>query len=631
MIRIAPAPLGRRLRPMRALLLGTVFAGLAATGALAETLTVTGIASGGTTGALYELAVPTVEVVDGNINEGAVRGLFTGAAGSLDTLATLTAKSVTVPEIKVTYPAYAGGSGPMVITYRDLTLTDVTNGVAAAAHVGSAEFTGPENVTGSFGEMSTGRFDLAGLLAFYGLTSTTSGGAEMKEVYADFSFAGGTLSGGDLFSCEFGAAEVASFSARPLTQNMTEISALVAEAEAAQKAGTEVSAETTAKLVRFYTDIFTAFSSTPMTFEGFSCESKDDKGNPVAVASGPITMGGFEPAIYPEISLDDFSMTVEKDGHVNFGNFTWKQMDFTDAIATIQAATTLDEAFFTTNWRKLMPYFDGLSVADLDVDIADPETPGKRITGTMGGFDATLGNYVNGIPADIALSLTNFILPITAEMTDLPVADLLARGIDKLDVSLGTTFHWDEEASTIEVENVLIDLGVLGSINLSGTFGNATEALFADNPDEATAAALMMTLKTVTVEVEDRGIGALAFAAGAKEAGQPEAAYRTALAGMAQGMTLAFLGNTTEALTAAQQLGTFLTGASHLTLTITANDEAGISMADVAAAETNPAALAGKLTVVAEASGEPVELPLVEAPVSSVQDQKRDLKAPAAQ
>ena len=131
--------------------------------------------------------------------------------------------------------------------------------------------------------------------------------------------------------------------------------------------------------------------------------------------------------------------------------------------------------------------------------------------------------------------------------------------------------------------------------------------------------------------VEDRGIGSLAFAAGAKEAGQSEASFRTAVAGMAQGMTPAFLGNTTEALTAAQQLGTFLNGASHLKLTITSKDEAGIGLADLAAAESNPAALAGKLNVVAEASGEPVELPVLDAPAPSTQDEKRDLKAPAAQ
>ncbi|OEO31953.1 hypothetical protein VW23_013705 [Devosia insulae DS-56] len=628
MTRIASAPLGR-LRPMRALLLGSVFAGFAVTGASAETLSVTGIEIKGATGTMYDIAVPTVEVVDGNINEGAVRGLFTGAPGALDALATLDATSLSIPELRMTSDL-GEGAGTLVITYRDITLNNIADGVAASAHVGSADLTGPENLTATFGEMSTSRFDLASLLGFYGLTTATAG-TEMKEVYTDFKFSGGSLKGGDVVNCDFGAAELGSFSARPLKQSMTEINALVMEAEAAQKAGTDVAPETVAKLVRFYADMFTAFSSTPMTFEGFSCSGKDDKGNPLTVASGPITVGGFEPAIYPEISLDDFDMTVENDGFLKFGNFTWKQMDFTAAIAAIEAATTLDEAYFTANWRKLVPALDGMSLTDLTIDVPDPESSGKRITGTLGAFDATLGNYVNGIPANISLNLANFILPITADMTDLPVADLLARGIDKLDISLGTKLAWDQATQTIKVDDVLIDMGALGRVNLSGTFGNATQSLFADNTDEATMAAMLLTLRDVTIEIEDRGMSALAFAAGAKDAGQSEAAFRTAVAGMAQGMTLAFLGNTTEALTAAQQLGTFLSGASHLKLTITAKDEAGIGLADLAAAETNPAALAGKLNVVAEASGEPVELPVLDTPAPSTQDEKRDLKAPAAQ
>jgi hypothetical protein len=629
MIRTAPAPLGR-LRPMRAFLLGTVFAGLAISSASAETLSVTGITQG-TSGSVYELSVPSVEVVDGNINEGAVRGLFTGAPGALDALATLNAKSLTIPEIKISYPSYVEGAGPSTVTYRDITLTDVTNGVAAAAHIGGADFSGAESVTGTFGEMSVGRFDLAALLGFYGLTTAPAAGTEMKEVYTDFKFSGGSLKAGDVFNCTFGTGELGGFSARPLQHNFAEVNNLVMEAEAAQKAGTEVAPETVDKLVRFYADMFTAFSSTPMTFTGFDCSGKDEKGNPLTVASGPITIGGFEPAIYPAISLDDFDMTVENDGFLKFGNFTWKKMDFTAAVAAIEAAAKLDEAYFTANWRKLVPALDGMSLADLSIDVPDPEAEGKRITGTLGAFDATLGNYVNGIPADIALSLSNFILPITAEMTDLPVADLLARGVDQLDISLGTKLAWDQASSTIKVDDVLIDMGALGRVNLSGTFGNATEALFGDNTDQATLAAMMLTLRDVTIEVEDRGMGSLAFAAGAKEAGQSEASFRTAVAGMAQGMTLAFLGNTTEALTAAQQLGTFLNGASHLKLTITSKDEAGIGLADLAAAETNPAALAGKLNVVAEASGEPVELPVLEAPAPSTQDEKRDLKAPAAQ
>lgn len=627
MTRTDLAPLGR-LRPLRVVLLGTVFAGVFATGALAETLTVTNLTGGNPQ--LYKVTIPSIEIVDGNLVEADVRTVFEGAAGAWDKLAALDAKSVTIPEITVSSSVEGSTTGPITYTYRDIALTDIVDGVAQSAAVTSTEMSGAGVFTGTFGEMAARQFDIGGLLGFYGFTTPAEPSTELKPVYADLTFAGGTLAGGDMFSCTIGAAEAASFSARPLRTNIGEMQSLILEAEAAQTAGTTLEPEKIKQLVLFYTDLLTAFASSPMSFDGFSCSGKDDKGQPMTINAGTMSVAGFQPAIYPEFALNDLviDVTGEQGGHVNLGNFTWKQMDFSTAIEVLESAVTMDEAFFAANWRKLIPAMDGFSLAALDIDVPNPEMPAQRSIATIGSFDATLGNYINGIPADIALKLVNLVVPVTDDMKDVPVAELKARGITQFDVSLGTDLAWDAATSTIKVDDVLIDLGQLGKVNFSGTFGNAGEALFSDNTDEAMQAAMLLTLKDITVKVEDRGIGSFLVAAGAKDSGQTEESFRTAMAGMAQGMTMAFLGNSTEALTAAQQLGVFLQGSSNLTMTITANDEAGIGLADLAALETNPTVLAGKITVVAEASGEPVTLPLVEGG-ATVQDQKRDLKAPA--
>lgn len=627
MIRFDLASHGR-LRPVRTLLLGSVFAGIFAGGALAETLTVNDIVW--PESPLYDVTIPSVEIVDGNVDEAAVRAMFSGAPGAWDTLATLDAASVTIPEITIASSPAGEEAGLVSYTYRDIVLTNVVDGVAASATVAATEFSSAETVTGTFGEMAVSDFDVGGLLGFYGLTTPAGGvpSTEFKQIYSDFTFAGGTLGSPDLFSCTFGAASAGGFSARPLKMNMNDLQALVVEAEKAQQEGTEFPPEKVKQLVLFYTDMLTAFSTTPMSFDGFDCNGKDDKGQPMTIAAGTMTAGAFEPAIYPEFALNDFRVEVPGEGHVTLGNFTWKQMDFSTAIEILEAAAVMDEEFFAANWRRLIPEMDGFSFAALDIDVPSPEQEGERALATVGAFDATLGNYVNGIPADIAFSLLNLVIPITEDMTEVPVADLKARGITTFDISLGTDISWDEATSTIEVSDVLIDFGSLGKVNLSGTFGNATPALFSDDNDEAMMAAMAITLKDMTVDIEDRGIASMLVATGAKEAGQPEESFRTAMAGMAQGMTLAFLGNSTEALSAAQQLGVFLQGASNLSVTITANDEAGIGLADLAEAETNPAALAGKLTIVAEASGEPVTLPIIE-DGKTIQEQKRDLKAPA--
>lgn len=634
------APFGR-MRIMRATLLGTVFAGALVTAASAETLTVTDLEA--SYAGIYTVTVPSIEIVDGNIDEATIRAMFENAAGAWDALATLDATSVTIPSITVTTTMAAmdgsdttseaateAGAGILTYTYNDLVLTDVVDGFAATATIASWDLAIADFVTGAFGEAQTDGVDLAGMFSLYGLGTSTAAAGEFRQLYGESRMNGGTISGGEMFSCTIGGAEGGAFSARPLKYDLEDAQRLILEAQAAETGGTEFSPEKIKELVLIYTDILTAFSTTPVSFDGFDCSGKDEKGDALAISAGAMSAGAFEPAIYPEFALNDFNMVLEGEtaGNIALGNFTWKKMDFTTAIEVLESAATLDEAFFMANWRKLIPLMDGFSLAGLDIDAPNPEAAGQRVTASLGGFDATLGNYINGIPADIAFSLVNLVLPITEDMKDLPIAELKARGITTLDISLGTDLAWDAATSTIAVNDVLIDLGTLGKINLSGTFGNASEALFSDNTDEATMAAMMLTLKDVTVSIEDRGIGSFLVAQGAQEAGQPEEAFRTAMAGMAQGMTLAFLGNSTEALTAAQQLGLFLQGASNLTMTITANDPAGLGLADIAEAETNPTALAGKITVTAEASGEPVTLPLVDG-AETVQDQKRDLKAPA--
>ena len=104
----------------------------------------------------------------------------------------------------------------------------------------------------------------------------------------------------------------------------------------------------------------------------------------------------------------------------------------------------------------------------------------------------------------------------------------------------------------------------------------------------------------------DRECGALALAdaAAAAEEATPEV-FHIVMAGMAQAMPLAMLGGR-EALRVSEALGAFVRGAPNLTITLTSTDPKGIGLAELMAAEDNPALLRDKVTVTAEASGEPV-------------------------
>lgn len=616
------------------LLLGTsvlVLAGPAA----AETLTLTDISIDAGTG----ITIPSVSVVDGNLSEEGLRALFSAEAGaSLASLATLDAASVTIPEIRMTMPSVSadGESMDATVVYRDLSLTDIADGVAATATLGSTAVEGTaggdDDFTIEFGAMSVEQFDIGALLAFYGFTS---GGAssEIVPVYSNFSFAGGSITGPG-FSCDIGGGEGGGFAARPLSVSMTEMAELTRRFEAAEAEGTAPSAEDITTIVHYYADVLTAFTSDPMTYDGLDCSGTGEDDEKFAVSVGPLSVGAFRPGIYPAFGLDDFAVSVEGDegGAVSFGNFTFKSIDFNDAIAVIRAAVSLDEAWFEANWRRIIPYFEGMALSDLEVDVPNPDNASERVAASLADLDITLGAYVNAIPSDFALSIVDLVVPLppTGEP---PLEELRARGITSLTLDAATSMVWNDADQTITVRDLLLDANELGSIRISGTLGNATSALFADSVEEATLAAQVLTIKDLTITLDDGGIGGLIVANAAREAGQPEGALRMQVSGLVQGMTLAVLGNTDDALVAAQSLGKFLGGsARNVKVTLVATDPAGLGLADVAAFEQNPTALAGKVTITAEASGDPVSLPEpAAAPAesgagASTQSEKRDLK-----
>ena len=594
-----PLPATRRhARPLLATAL-TAFC-LATPAAFAQTTTVTGIAVTGEGG--FKLTVPTVEMVDSSLDEAAVRAIFAGDfVGTADQLSALDAASIRIPEIRFAseFPGPDGTLQPSEVVYRDIELSGVTDGVARSTAVGSAEITAGAGVTITFGRMSSGMFDIGGVLGFYGL-GTRTGSQEMKPLYTDFVLEGMQIASPE-GECRFGAMRVGEFSARPVETPFTEVLAVLQELETTDSSGKQPDPEAIAKVVSYYLDLMTAFQSGPAEFDGFTCSGKSADGQAMQIASGPMTMDGFEPGTYPAVAIDDFRIDVENDGWMEFGNVTLKPMDFNAAIAALrEAAATLDEAWFAANWRKLVPAFDGLSLAGFSMDIPDPETPGQRLQAAIGAFDVSLGDYVNGIPATIGLSASDILVPLPPE-----AADVVALGLERLDLDYDIALRWDAAAANIVVDRFSFTDAALGSVNVSGTIGNATADLFSEDIAKAAAASLGLTLKDLEIEIADEGMSNLLIALAAKEQNQTPVVLRAMLSGLAQALPMAALGPSAESTALGTELRAFIEGKPNLKLTLTSKDPAGITLAEFEAAQQDPTALIGKLTIVAAASGEP--------------------------
>ena len=585
--------------------------------ALAQTLTVNDINYEGENG--FKVAIPTIEATGTNLDEAAIRNLFGGGLeAAAKTLSTLDAERISIPTLTVSTTAAIPGGEPTTTTYYDLELSGVSDGIATSATLGSAEVTGTSDTTVQIGEMPAGLLDLGAIAGFYGYAEPSE---ELKPVYSNFSIAGMEFAGPG-FTCAIGETRADEFSARPLKGTLEEMMKWTAELEAAEKDGTTPSPEVLKAAILYYVDLLTAFQSSPTVVDGLNCSGEDDDKNAVTVTAGPLNIGGFNPGIYPEVSLDGLKIDVANDGWMEFGGFLWKDMNLTGPIDVIRAnADNLTPDWFESNWRQLIPALAGFTIRGFAMDIPSEEPGSPRIQAKIGGLDLSLANYVNGIPADMVSSGSD--ISVTMPPESRPI--LSALGIDELVMGYGLAARWDQQTSTIVIDNVALTGQQLGGITMTGTIGNAGAQLFDSDPDVALAASMSMTVKDLTVSLDNQGFVPALIAFAALEQGQAPEALHVGFTGMAQALPLALLGATADAQSLSTALGAFFQGAPNLTIKLTAVDPNGIGLPELMAAQENPALLKGKVTITASADGPPLpftfpdlsSLPAPEAPAAT--------------
>lgn len=542
--------------------------------------------------------IPTIEARNSSIDEATLAEILRGdIAGHAEALAELDATSIGVPEIVVSVTSSQDGKRyDTTLTFTDLLFEDVIDGVAAGVSLGGIDMLTDEG-TFDFGAMSATSFDIGGMLGVYGLVDR--GSTEIETIYRDLVAEGGTLEA-DEVSCTFGAIAADEFRARPLRTSFADIMAM---AQAMEDDPEDIDPALLGQFLRIYADILTAFETSEITFDGLSCEGTDDEDRPLTFSIAGMTMGGMSPGVYPSISMDGFSIVVEGDGSVELDNFTVKPMDLGGIVATLEAAPErVDEAWFETNARALIPAMEGLSFVGLDIDIPDPDSAGTRIQASVGNFDLTLGSYRNGIPTSLDLSAANILADLPADSGDDTIQQLRALGITSVDAGFRVAAAWNEAASTIDVEEVSVTGADLATVLLAGTIANATADLFALENDTAVAAGMAVALKGLDLTVIDAGLSDIVLSVVAAEQNADPATLRPVFAGLAEGTVIAMMAGAADAAQLGGAINSFVSGkAKTLAIGIVAKTDPGLDFADLVAAESDPTVLLDKVDISAEA------------------------------
>lgn len=554
-----------------------------------------------TTDAQYSLdshvSIPTVIAVGSSMDETALRDVLTGGLGKhAGELATLSATSITIPEITLTMSSKAGdASATSTVSYKDLVLSNVKNGVAESASIGSATSQTQEG-TFTFGKMSTGLLDIGAILALYQMVPGGGPDAPMKPIYKDFTWDGAKFETPEV-SCDIGKIHTDEFDARPLRVSFGELMDASKQMEQAQTGATPPP-EAVGKVINFLTDVFQAFKSTPTSVGAINCSGKNKDGKDFTLGLGGVQMDGFSPGTYPAITLSDLNISAA-DGHIGLKSATFKSIDFSQPIAVLTAAgTDIAPAWFETNWRKIVPAWGGLSLSGLSVDVPDDKNPGERVQVEMADFDLSLSDYLNGVPTKITSFAHGVAVPLPADSEDDNAKMLKAIGITKINANYELAASWDRATQTVKVDKVSVSGNDLGSFLLTALAGNATEQLFNPDPQVEQAAAMGVTIKNITLTATDAGLGDKLVPLLAAQQHADPATYRTQLAGIAEGAALQMLGSTDAARALGVAVGDFLAGKTKsVSINVAAKDPNGISVPLLMQASNDPTVLASAVDI----------------------------------
>lgn len=553
-----------------------------------------------TTKARFEVTIPTIAAVGSSIDEATLRAIFSGDfVGHAEELATLSARSINIPELRITFdvPEKGGDAVSGEVILRDIAINSVANGIANEVSVGSSETATKDGGTVKFGKLSADSFDIGGLLGFYGLVKS-SPAVEPKVIYKNLAVEGGTMTTPEAI-CNIRGATVASFKARPLKVSFTDFIAIAQKMEVDDE---KPSPETIAQFVTFYVDLIDAVEVSPVKFAGFDCAGTTNEGKPLTVNVGPVTVGAFAHGRYPDVTVTDVKITAAGDGAMSLGEFQMKGFDVAKPLAVLKnAGTTLDDTWFETHYRELIPAFEGFAFSNVNIDVLDDKNPGERIKAAVENFDLTLKDYVNGIPTDISTVASHVVVALPADSEDETILKLKALGIKNIDVGYDVAIKWEKPASEIRINRLSVTGVDMGSIAVASVIGQASEALFSADTTEALMASLGLTLKKVNIDINDAGLADLLLQSAAAESGKDIAEFRRSISGLTQGTLLMFLGGAANATDIVAAVGEFLNGKKSLSVTVTAKDPAGVTFDELNALKEDPTGLTEKVDIEASA------------------------------
>lgn len=496
-------------------------------------------------------------------------------------LAAVKAREIVVPDLAIT----AGGA---VATLRDLRLSDVGDGRIGAIAVGpgtAALGEGGKPARAAFARFEAASVDADHLLAPF-LPRPGDDASTPKAV-----FAGAALDGTALTSPDGDVVRIARIAGRDARSRRTTSGLGATFDRLAAGLDKDADAAASARGLAAGADLLGAFQIGSLEVVGLDYADPNGTTGRIARiglaaaagAPGSLRLDGFETA-GPDLTARVAAVAVE-------------DVSLRSLIDGMAAAAT-GSRVGPAEARRFVPQVGAIRLGRVEVATGGAKGGSKGGAFSVDGLELTTSDLVEGVPTRLRFAMRDLSVPVASVSGQDPSNQLAGLGYTDIATSVRADLAWSEASRQLDVHEVAVEGGGMGSVRLRAVAGNVSRDLFGRDPEAAARAALNATAQSLDIDIQDRGLLDRVLAAQAREQGATVEDLRIAYAAYARLGIPEVLGAMPGATELGQAVARFITRPGQLRLGARALQPAGLSVAEVAATE-DPATLLGRIVLTA--------------------------------
>ena len=409
---------------------------------------------------------------------------------ALEQFASVTATSITAPNLTATINSGAATPGGGEVAYKGLAIQGIKDGKIARTRVDGVVFTvntqpagKPDKLTGNLTDIAGYDIDTHAVAAI--LDPQKANDDQYYRVYRQITTGPYVVTSGQGLNMRIDGMTIDDLGLRPSRMQLPDLLALMQPPGGAPPtpAQTRALIEKVAKI-----------------YEGMRIGNAEMRGLAVQTPEGTLKLSAMrfnlDNGKVNEFAIEGIDGRTPQ-GPVKVGRFALKSLDVANLLRISALYSNLLQPPPPDQALAMIPMIEGVELKGLAAPFKDTGRPVN-----IDAFNLDWGQFIGPIPSKLRLAL-KMSAPLDAR--DPGQKLLVAAGLDKAVIDLDLGAAWTEASRTFALEPVRLDLGGVAKASARVSLANVPRGVFSSNLLQAAAMAAQIEAGTIEFTLRDTG------------------------------------------------------------------------------------------------------------------------------